>query len=258
MKDTYDDSLRRVLAHEGGYTNHPSDPGGPTNWGITIHDARMYWKRDAGAEDVRAMPKDVAKRIYKSKYWDVMRCDELPAGVDYAVFDFGVNSGISRSLKFLERIAGVPQDGKPDDLLIRTVANLPAPPIITELCDARLAFLKRLNTWTVFGAGWGRRVAEVKTASLKMASGSILPPPKPGKPSAKTEKPGTATKPIVKSKTFWASVTAFLATIWGAVQTALETALTDWRVWAAIVVLAALAYIVWERNKRPDIRGLFR
>ena len=250
MKDIYDDSLRRVLAHEGGYTNHPSDPGGPTNWGITIHDARAYWKRDADAADVRAMPKEVAKRIYKSKYWDAMRCDELPAGVDYAVFDFGVNSGISRSLKFLEAIAGVPQDGKPDDVLIRTVANLPPAPVITELCDKRLAFLKRLKTWPVFGAGWGRRVAEVKSAGLKMASGSILPPPLPGKPSAKTDKPDTATKPVIKSKTLWASITAALSSVGGF--------LTDWRVVALIIVLVALGYIVWERNGRPDIRGWFR
>jgi lysozyme family protein len=110
MKDNFEESLRRVLAHEGGYGNHPSDPGGATNWGITIADARMYWKRDATPDDVKAMPRDVAKRIYKAQYWDKMRCDELPSGVDYAVFDFGVNSGVSRSIKYLERIANVPQD----------------------------------------------------------------------------------------------------------------------------------------------------
>ncbi len=154
MQVNFDAALKRVLAHEGGYTNHPSDPGGPTNWGITIHDARAYWKRDAEAVDVRAMPIDVAKRIYKSKYWDAMRCDELPSGVDYAVMDFGVNSGISRSIKYLEAIAGVSTDGKPDDTLIRTVANMPAKGVIIELCDNRLRFLKGLKTWDVFGAGF--------------------------------------------------------------------------------------------------------
>ena len=98
---SYDEALERVLVHEGGYTNHPSDPGGPTNWGITIHDARAHWKKDATAADVRGMPLAVAKEIYRSKYWDVLRCDDLPAGVDYAVFDFGVNSGVGRSAKVL-------------------------------------------------------------------------------------------------------------------------------------------------------------
>ena len=82
-------------------------PGGPTNWGITIHDARAYWKEDATAADVRNMPVEVAKDIYRSKYWDAMRCDELPAGVDYAVFDYGVNSGIGRAGKVLRRLVAL-------------------------------------------------------------------------------------------------------------------------------------------------------
>ena len=80
---TYDEALRRLLVHEGGYSNHPSDPGGPTNFGITIYDYRKYVKPDATAADVRAMKVEDAKAIYRSKYWDVMHCDELPAGVDY-------------------------------------------------------------------------------------------------------------------------------------------------------------------------------
>src|SRR5258705_5153236 len=96
---SYDEALRRVIVHEGGYSNHPTDPGGPTNWGITIHDARAYWKTEATAADVRSMPVEVAKDIYRSKYWDAMRCDDLPAGVDYAVFDYGVNSGIGRAVR---------------------------------------------------------------------------------------------------------------------------------------------------------------
>src|SRR6266849_6893796 len=104
---SYDEALARLLVHEGGYSNHPSDPGGPTNWGITIHDARAYWKKDATASEVRNMPVEVAKDIYRSKYWGAMRCDELPAGVDYAVFDYGVNSGIGRAGKVLRRKLGL-------------------------------------------------------------------------------------------------------------------------------------------------------
>ncbi|MEJ2435465.1 MAG: glycosyl hydrolase 108 family protein [Pseudolabrys sp.] len=73
---TYDEALRRLLAHEGGYTNHPSDPGGPTNFGITIYDYRKYIKRNATAADVRAMTVGEAKAIYRKRYWDSQRCDE--------------------------------------------------------------------------------------------------------------------------------------------------------------------------------------
>ena len=106
---TYDAALARLLAHEGGYTNHPSDPGGPTNYGITIHDYRKYVNANATAADIRSMPVETAKRIYRQKYWNAQRCDELTAGVDYATFDYGVNSGIGRSGKVLRRRARAPR-----------------------------------------------------------------------------------------------------------------------------------------------------
>src|SRR6185369_7462378 len=84
---TYDAAMVRVFADEGGYTNDPVDPGGATNWGITIYDARMYWKRDATPNDVRNMPKAVAAEIYRKHYANPMRYDDLPAGVDYGVLD---------------------------------------------------------------------------------------------------------------------------------------------------------------------------
>jgi lysozyme family protein len=106
-RTTYDVALARLLAHEGGYSNHPDDPGGPTKFGITIGDYRRYVKADVTAADVRAISVDEAKAIYRRRYWDVQRCDELPAGVDYAVFDYGVNSGIGRSGKVLRRVLGL-------------------------------------------------------------------------------------------------------------------------------------------------------
>src|SRR5215217_7519509 len=102
--------IGRVLKSEGGYTNHPSDPGGPTNFGITIHDARKYWKPGATAADLRSMPLTVAREIYKKQYWDALNCDALPPGVDYAVFDYGVNSGVGRSGKVLRRLLGFPDN----------------------------------------------------------------------------------------------------------------------------------------------------
>src|SRR5260221_3040739 len=110
MKSTYEACLPLLLAHEGGYTNDPSDSGGPTNFGITIYDYRKYVKPDATAADVRAMKLDDAKRIYRSKYWDAQRCDDLPAGVDYVLFDYVVNSGIGPSCKVLSSARKLPHN----------------------------------------------------------------------------------------------------------------------------------------------------
>ena len=170
---TYDAALARLLVHEGGYTNDAADPGGPTNFGITIYDYRKYVKPDATAADVRAMKLDEAKAIYKSKYWAAQRCDELPAGVDYAVFDYGVNSGIGRSGRVLRRVLGLAADDwHTSDDVLAVLGQHDAKQVIVAICDERLRFLKSLRTWGVFGKGWGARVAEVKAYSLQLAAGA--------------------------------------------------------------------------------------
>jgi len=166
----YDESLKRLLVHEGGYSNHPSDPGGPTNFGITIHDYRKYVNPNATAADVRSMPVETAKRIYREKYWNVQRCDELTGGVDCAVFDYGVNSGIGRSGKVLRRLLGLPDNASAvTDDVIAAVRQRDPKVLVAAICDERLAFLRSLGTWPVFGNGWGRRVREVRAAALVMA-----------------------------------------------------------------------------------------
>lgn len=171
MKQNRDFSIKETLKWEGGYTNHPSDPGGPTNWGITIFDARKYWKPDATASDVKAMPLEVAVSIYAEKYWKTpyYDCDNLESGVDFAVYDFGVNSGPARAKRYLDMSVGGTAD--------QTAA---------KLCDLRLSFLKGLKTWPVFGKGWGNRVAGVRKTSVRMA----LEGPR---------KPADAIKPTVPS-----------------------------------------------------------
>lgn len=183
---SYDAALARLLAHEGGYTNHPADPGGPTNYGITIVDYRKYVKPDATAADVRAMKLDEAKAIYRAKYGDAQRCDALPAGVDYAVFDYGVNSGIGRSGKVLRRVLRLPDSTSVvNDAVITAVGASDAKVLIAAICDERLRFLQSLKTWPVFGAGWGRRVAEVRAAALAMAVPAAPPPAFPAEPHAR-------------------------------------------------------------------------
>jgi lysozyme family protein len=170
MKQTCAEALKRLLEHEGGYSNHPDDPGGPTNFGITIFDCRKYLKRDATADDVRVMTLSQAQAIYRAKYWDALRCDDLPAGLDYAVFDYGVNSGIARSARVLQRVLGVADDGVIGPLTIAAAMRCDVRSTVVKICDERLAFLRSLRTWRVFGKGWGRRVAEVKAAALVMIS----------------------------------------------------------------------------------------
>lgn len=179
---SYEAALMRLLEHEGGYSNHPSDPGGPTNFGITLGDYRKYVKRDAAAADVKAMRVAEAKAIYRARYWDALRCDDLPAGVDYAVFDYGVNSGIGRSAKVLRRLLGLADTGKVSDEVIAVARTANAPNLVGAICDERLRFLKSLKTWPVFGNGWARRVAEVRAAALAMASPSAAPPPHTAQP----------------------------------------------------------------------------
>jgi lysozyme family protein len=178
---SYEEALRRVLAHEGGYSDHPADPGGPTNFGITLADYRKYVKPDATAADVCAMPVEEAKAIYRRRYWDAQACDDLPPGVDYAIFDYGVNSGIGRSGKVLRRCLGLrASTSRVKAEVVAAAKAADATQLIASICDERLRYLKSLETWSVFGRGWERRVGEVKRDALAMAAG----PRKPTAPSS--------------------------------------------------------------------------
>jgi lysozyme family protein len=166
---SYPEAIRRLLASEGGYVNHPSDPGGPTNFGITLADYRKYVKPDASAADIRVMRVEEAKAIYRSKYWAAMRADELPAGVDYCICDYAVNSGTGRAPKVLQRVLGTAVSGRVDDATLAAARSHETGALIEAICAERLRFLQGLKTWNVFGKGWARRVSEVRAASLAIA-----------------------------------------------------------------------------------------
>lgn len=159
MKFNFNDCLNRVLKSEGGYTNDPKDPGGPTNFGITLADYRSYINRNGTAKDVKGMTVDQAKQIYKPKYWDKVNGDVLPSGIDYTVFDYGVNSGVSRANRVYNKL-------KQSDS-IRT---------INAINDERLSFLHGLSTWNHFGRGWASRVASVRQHSVDLARQPIIAP----------------------------------------------------------------------------------
>lgn len=170
MRQTYDEAMVQVYKDEGGYTNDAADSGGPTNYGITIHDARTYWKADATADDVRNMPKAVAADIYAKHYANPIHYDELPAGVDYAIFDYGINSGVSRSVKVAQGIVGVHQDGGLGPTTLSAIQKYDPTTLVNAIYAERLNFLQHLGTWSTFGKGWTRRCSTGKKLSLSLIS----------------------------------------------------------------------------------------
>lgn len=175
MDRNFKRALSLVLEHEGGWSDHPSDPGGATMKGVTLSTFRKYVKPSGTKTDLRNITDDQLATVYRRQYWDAVAGAELPDGVDYAVFDFAVNSGPSRAAKFLQDVAGVTQDGRIGPATLKAIRAKMHATVIHELCDDRLAFLKRLKTWGTFGKGWSRRVTEVRSEALKMAS-TALPP----------------------------------------------------------------------------------
>jgi lysozyme family protein len=241
---TYGEALARVLTHEGGYTNNPSDPGGPTNYGITIHDYRQYVKPDAGAADVRAMTIEEAKAIYRSRYWNAMRCDELPAGVDYCVFDYAVNSGTGRAPKVLQRVLGAPVTGRMDDATVKLAAAHQAKTLIAAICDERLNFLQNLKTWPVFGKGWARRVAEVRAAAFAMTEKAQRP--MSDMPTLPT--PGKGAVPLNQGARKTVAGGALAAGAAAAAQT--DHITTMILILAVAVAVAVAAWLFWRRRQQ--------
>lgn len=190
-KDNFEDSLKAVLVHEGGYVNNPLDPGGPTNMGITLATLQAYSGRPISAEDVKALSRAKAAEIYRAQYWNAVRGDQLPLGLDYVMFDYAVNSGASRAIKELQRIVGVTSDGQLGGITLAAIRELPVSALITGMGEARLAFLQRLSTFRTFGKGWTRRVREVTERGLRMAEKRDRPSeprtetPVEGKPRSK-------------------------------------------------------------------------
>ena len=169
MKDNFEKCYALVIANEGGFVDHPKDPGGMTNLGVTKANWEAFLNRSVTEAEMRALTPNAVKDFYKSMYWDKIRGDQLPAGMDYAAFDFAVNSGVSRAARYLQRIAGVLDDGVIGPKTLEAIKVRDPEQTVQALCDMRLDFLKRLPTFETFGKGWSRRVAEVKDKASGMA-----------------------------------------------------------------------------------------
>jgi lysozyme family protein len=250
VSENFERALSRVLKYEGGFSDHPSDPGGPTMKGVIqrVYDAYRE-QLSLPKRSVRHISEIELREIYRRQYWDRIRGDKLPGGVDFVVFDGAVNSGPAQSTKWLQRALGVTADG---DMGVMTVnAALAADPseLVDSICDQRLTFLKRLKTWPVFGKGWGARVADVRNVGSAWAEATAPEPTPLPAPSGsgKAPAPEQEEKPAVKSSINWAAIGAFLASVGGL--------LTDWRVLAVIITGALAGYIVWARSGKPDVTG---
>lgn len=149
---TFDEAFDKLIGHEGGYVNHPADPGGETKYGIT--------KRTYPHLNIAALTLEQAKVIYKRDFWDKAGCDVLPGGLAFDVFDTAVNSGVSRASELLQEALGVTADGKVGP---QTRAAIEAEPnkaaLQARFNGERLQFMTDLKVWPTFSKGWARRIA---------------------------------------------------------------------------------------------------
>lgn len=170
MNANFAPSLTLVLQHEGGFVDDPKDPGGRTNEGVT---QAVYndWRASEGLPpaDVKLIGQWEVQAIYRKLYWAALSADLLPFGVDYAAFDFAVNSGVNRATRFLQKAVDVSDDGQIGPVTIAAVNARSAAQTIDALCDARLDFLKHLSVFDRFGRGWTTRVADVRAKAKQMA-----------------------------------------------------------------------------------------
>lgn len=169
MKTTFQKAFQKLLQHEGGFVDHPKDPGGMTNLGVTRKNWELYLGHAVSEMDMRKLTPFDVEPFYRNWYWNKIKGDDLPAGVDYCVFDACVNSGAQRATKWLQKSVGSPVDGIFGPKTLAAAIAASPETTISAFSDIRLAFLKSLGTWDTFGKGWARRVNEVEKDALEMA-----------------------------------------------------------------------------------------
>jgi lysozyme family protein len=164
MKDNFDECLKMLLHHEGGYVNHPKDPGGETNLGVT----KRVYEKWGGTKDMKDLTVEDVAPIYKKNYWNRCKCDDLESGVDWVVFDWAVNSGTGRSAKAIQKICGASQDGAIGPKTLALIKSQDTEYVIEEFGKIRQNFYESLKTFDTFGKGWTRRNKETTEKAIKM------------------------------------------------------------------------------------------
>lgn len=153
----FDAAFHQLLGHEGGFSDHPTDPGGATMWGITERVARTHGYTGL----MLSLPAEVAKAIYRREYWERVQADALPAEIRYCMFDAAVNSGVSQSVKWLQRALGVLDDGVLGAVTLTAARAADGQKLKAHMLSARLQFMSGLAGWPAFGRGWARRIASL-------------------------------------------------------------------------------------------------
>lgn len=169
MRTNFEDAFAKLIDKEQGYVNHPEDPGGVTNLGVTIKVWAAWKGRDVTDAEMRSLTPEMVAPLYKAQYWNQCRCDDLPSGVDICVFDCAVNSGVKRAIKILQRCVNVEEDGLIGRNTLAAVTSLDPSEIIDRFCAERQSYLESLPTFSTFGKGWIRRVAEIKAEAMNLA-----------------------------------------------------------------------------------------
>jgi lysozyme family protein len=168
MKENFDKCLKAILHHEGGYVNHPKDPGGETNLGVT----KRVYKEWGGLKDMKDLVVSDVAPIYENNYWKRAKCDQLPSGLDLAVFDWAVNSGTGRAVKKLQKMIGTVADGGIGPNTLKTleehISHHGLKNTIQEYKNVRQSFYESLSTFGTFGRGWTRRNEETEKLALEM------------------------------------------------------------------------------------------
>ena len=168
MNANFDVCLAKLLVHEKGFVNDSRDNGGMTNLGVTIRVWEEWVGHPVSEKEMRNLTPLMVSPLYKRKYWDACRADELVSGLDYCVFDVAVNSGVGRAVKLLQQSVGATPDGSFGSITFGLVKQVDPTTLIERYCARRMEFLESLKSFPVFGRGWSRRVAEVKEVALRM------------------------------------------------------------------------------------------
>lgn len=192
--------LKVTLAYEGGWSDHPSDPGGATMKGITIGTFRRY-KPGATKTMLRNISATDVEYIYRDGYWTPIRGNDLPAGVDMSTFDYGVNSGPSRAVRDLQTVLGVKADGVVGGDTLKALAVADKKRVIQKHCAKRLSMLQGLKIWKTFKRGWSARVADVeaKAVALWLAQAGMPAPSRQSELNAEANKANDQAKTQTQS-----------------------------------------------------------
>lgn len=261
MDSRFSKCLGITLRHEGGLSDHKKDPGGLTQFGITIGRFRAYkgWQEPKTEDELQRQRRALVnisgpelEDIYRKGYWNLVKADDLPPGLDLTMFDFAVNSGPARAIKTLQKIVGVTPDGQMGVFTISAVrkySKYNTEPLLRQMYEARMGFLRNLSTWPDFGKGWKRRVDDILHRSIAMANGTNVSPAVVSEPTPKANSADTKTlaKPNAKEKAATAAASVGAAVTEAAQTLAPHATSLDVIKWLCIALAVVSAGIVLYR-----------